>query len=186
MSKASRIGVSDLHVAVLNEDTPKGTTTYEEPQRFQGLIGITVTPTVASGELYADDQLSQSNGSLVGYEIGMNPEELTLEEQALLLGGKVDDNGGLFVPDGSKAPYVAIMFRSQKSDGEYQYRVIYKVKFQPYDETYATKDSSITYQTPTINGRAFKRLSDGETDYKTDLADDTFFDAPYEKDEEGN
>ena len=177
MSKASRIGVSDLHFAVLNEDEPNGTTTYDEPVRAQGLIGITVTPTVASGELYADDQLSQTNGSLVGYEISLNPEELTLEEQAMLLGGELDANGGLLTPDGSNAPYVALMFRSQKSDGEYQYRVIYKVKFQPYDETYATKDSSITYQTPTITGRALKRLSDGATDYKTDAADDTFFDA---------
>lgn len=181
MTKASRIGISDLHVAKLLTDEVNGETTYDEPVHFKGVIGLTPTPTVASGELYADDQLSQSNGSLVGYEISLNMEELTLEEQALLLGGEVDENGGMFTPDGSKAPYVALMFKSQKSDGTYQYRVIYKVKFQPYEEVYATKDSSITYQTPTITGRAFKRLSDGESDYKTDGADDTFFNAPYER-----
>jgi len=165
-----RIGVSDLHVAILNEDTDiiGGTITYETPVRLAKLINIGITKTVGEAELYADDSLDEYVATQTAQEISINPKDITPEQEALLLGKRLDTNGGIVSGSDDNAPYCAVMFRSKKSDGKYQYRVLYKVKFRPYDETYDTQSNSITFQTPTITGRSMARNTDGNFDYKLD------------------
>ena len=182
----ARIGVSDLHVAELLTDPETGVATYDEPVRLAKVINIGITKTVAEGELYADDSLDEYNAEMTAQEISINPKDISNEHEALLLGKELDNNGGVVDGADDAAPFFAVMFRSKKSDGTYQYRVLYKVRFRPYDETFDTKSNNITYQTPTITGRALKRSSDGYFGYKVDettanatvLAD--FFDAPME------
>jgi len=182
-----RIGVSDLHVAELLTDE-EGTTTYDEPVRLAKLINIGITKTVAEAELYADDSLDEYSAEMTGQEISINPKDISNEHEALLLGKETDANGGVVDGSNDSAPYFAVMFRSRKSDGTYQYRVLYKVRFRPFDETFDTKSESITFQTPTITGRGMKRASDGFFGYKVDETESnsealsTFFDTPYEPD----
>lgn len=183
-----RIGVSDLHVAILNEDTDiiGGTITYETPVRLAKLINIGITKTVGEAELYADDSLDEYVATQTAQEISINPKDITPEQEALLLGKRLDTNGGIVSGSDDNAPYCAVMFRSKKSDGKYQYRVLYKVKFRPYDETYDTQSNSITFQTPTITGRSMARNTDGNFDYKLDESASNsavisaFFESPVE------
>lgn len=179
----SRIGVDNLHVAKIETDTPEATT-YAEAVRMPKLINVGLSKAVAEAELHADDALDEYIAELTGLEISINSKDLTAEQEALLLGKKIDTNGAVVSSETDNAPYFAVMFRSRKSDGTYQYRVLYKVRFRPYDETYDTKSDSITFQTPTITGRALKRDSDGLFDLKVDETEEnkaklaTFFTEP--------
>lgn len=183
-----RIGVSDLHVAILEEDTDVqgGTITYAAPVRLAKLINIGLTKTVGEAELYADDSLDEYVAQQTAQEISINPKDISPEQEALLLGKRLDSNGGVVSGSDDNAPYCAVMFRSKKSNGKYQYRVLYKVKFRPYDETYDTQSNSITFQTPTITGRSMARNMDGNFDYKLDETEAnqavvaTWFDEPVE------
>lgn len=161
-----RIGVSDLHVAKVLTDEAGAETTYDEVVRLASLINIGITKSIAEGELFADDQLDEYVARQVGQEISINTKDISPEHEALLLGKQIDANGGVVSGSEDNAPYFAVMFRSKKSDGSYQYRVLYKVRFRPYDETYDTQSTSITFQNPTITGRSLARYSDGNFDYK--------------------
>lgn len=180
-----RIGVSDLHVAEVLTDE-EGTITYDEPVRLAKLINIGITKTVAEADLYADDALDEYVAEMTGQEISINSKDISNEHEALLLGKELDANGGVVDGSDDAAPYFAVMFRSRRSDGKYQYRVLYKVRFRPFDETFDTKSDSITFQTPTITGRGMQRNADGLFGYKVDETDenqaalDTFFESPYE------
>src|SRR5699024_2185725 len=101
--------------------------------RLAGLINIGLTKTVAEGELYADDTLDEYIAKQTAQEISINPKDISNEHEALLLGKKLDTNGGVVTGGDDNAPEFAVMFRSKKSDGKYEYRVLYKVKFRPYD-----------------------------------------------------
>lgn len=165
-----RIGVSDLHVAILDTETDvkDGSITYEAPVRLAKLINIGITKTVGEAELYADDGLDEYYASQTAQEISINPKDISPEHEALLLGKHLDTDGGVVTGSNDNAPYCAVMFRSKKSDGSYQYRVMYKVKFRPFDETFDTQSNNITFQTPTITGRSMARNTDGLFDYKLD------------------
>lgn len=182
-----RIGVSDLHVAELLTDE-EGATTYSEPIRLAKTINIGITKTVAEADLYADDALDEYVAEMTGQEISINAKDISNENEALILGKEVDSNGGVIDSNNDAAPYFAVMFRSRRSDGSYQYRVLYKVRFRPYDETFDTKSDSITFQTPTVTGRSMQRNSDGIFGYKVDETTEnasalaTFFEEPYEPD----
>lgn len=181
-----RIGVSDLHVAKLLTDVADGTATYEEPVRLAKLINIGITKTIAEAELFADDGLDEYVAEMTAQEISINPKDISIEHEALLLGKEVDGRGGISDSFNDNAPLFAVMFRSRKSDGTYQYRVLYKVRFRPFDETFDTKANNITFQTPTITGRSSMRDSDGRFGYKVDETTsnkaelESFFDEPME------
>ncbi len=180
-----RIGVSDLHVAELLTDE-EGNVSYDAVVKLAKTINIGLTKTVAEAELYADDSLDEYAAEMTAQEISINTKDISNEHEALLLGKELDDNGGVVDGGDDHAPYFAVMFRSRKSDGSYQYRVVYKVRFRPFDETFDTKSGSITFQTPTITGRSLKRNADGRFGYKVDESDtnraalDGFFKSPYE------
>lgn len=181
-----RIGVSDLHVAKILTDVEGGETTYDTATRLAGLINIGITKTVAEGELYADDSLDEYVAQQTAQEISINPKDISSEDEALLLGKQLDANGGVLDGGDDNPPEFAVMFRSKKSDGSYQYRVLYRVKFRPFDETYDTQSNNVTFQTPTITGRSMARASDGAFGYKLDSSEtnkavtEAWFTAPAE------
>lgn len=166
-----RIGVSDLHVAKILTDVEGEETTYDTATRLAGLINIGITKTVAEGELYADDRLDEYVAQQTAQEISINPKDISSEDEALLLGKQLDENGGVLDGGDDNPPEFAVMFRSKKSDGSYQYRVLYRVKFRPFDETYDTQSNNVTFQTPTITGRSMARASDGAFGYKLDSSE---------------
>ena len=180
MAKGIQIGVSDLHVAKLLTDVDGTGATYDAPEKLAGVLTVGLQPQVVEGDFYADDKISESYSSISSFEITINPELLTPEQEAMLLGKELDGNDGVITTSSSSAPYFAVMFKSLKSDNTYRSQVVYKVKFSTPEETYNTKGDSIEYQTPTINGKAIPRDADDIITYKTDEAIATFMDAVYE------
>ena len=53
--------------------------------------------------------------------------------------------------------HVAIGFRAKKSNGKYRYCWLYRVKFGIPGASLQTKDDSITFSTPTIEGTVMRR-----------------------------
>jgi phi13 family phage major tail protein len=91
-------------------------------------------------------------------EIGLelNVANLTNATLAALLGHEVV-SGKLVKKASDVAPWLALGFRSLKSNGNYKYVWLVKGKFAPSTEDHTTKGDTVEFQTPTINGSFVKR-----------------------------
>lgn len=119
------LGLRDVHVAKLESDDESGVS-YETPERIRGGITATITPTINTTTLYADDGPSETASSMGEITVALNTKDLPKSIQALMLGHKVNEDGVLVKSADDYAPYVALGFRAEKSDGTYRYVWLYK------------------------------------------------------------
>ncbi|MTI82584.1 MAG: hypothetical protein FH756_01535 [Firmicutes bacterium] len=150
-----QIGLKDLHYAKMTQDD-KGGVSYETPKIIAGAIQGNINPNSSSATLFADDGPAETTSTIGEISLELNVKDLPLDIQADLLGHAI--NGGVMVRKTSDvAPYVAIGFRSEKSNGSYKYVWLLKGKFREPERSHQTKSNEINYQTPTINGNFLRR-----------------------------
>lgn len=165
------IGLRDIYYAKLLTDPVGGTATYDAPKRLAGAISANINPNSSSATLFADDGPADTAATLGEISLELNVADIPLETQAELLGHKVEA-GVLKKKGGDVPPWVAVGFRTLKSNGSYRYYWLNKGKFATPEEDLKTKGDSIEFTTPTISGSFVKRDSDDEWQRQAD-ADDT-------------
>lgn len=179
----TQIGLRDLHYAILNSDDENGVS-YQAPVKVPGIISANINPNPSSGTMYADDGPAETYSQLGEISLEINAKDLPLEVQAALLGHTI--SGGVMVRKSTDtAPYVAIGFKSLKTNGKYRYVWLLKGKFQLPQMQHQTKAGEVNFQTPTIQGNFLKRTYDDawvkhadedHQDYVSNIGD-TWFDA---------
>lgn len=155
------IGLRDVYYALLTDDPLNGSPVYEAPVKMAGAISANVNPNASNATLFADDGPFDTAATIGEISLELNMADLTLEQQAVLLGHTVS-NGVLKKKAGDVPPWVAIGFRTLKSNGKYRYYWLNKGKFALPEEDIQTKGDSIEFQTPTISGSFVKRTCDDE------------------------
>ena len=165
------IGLRDVYYAKLKTDPVGGTATYDTPVRIVGAISANVNPNSSSASLFADDGPQDTAATLGEISLELNMSDIPLATQAELLGHTIE-GGVLKKKGGDVPPWVAIGFRTLKSNGSYRYYWLNKGKFATPEEDLKTKGDSIEFQTPTITGSFVKRDSDDEWQRQAD-SDDT-------------
>ena len=167
------IGLRDVYYALLKEDPVNGTATYETPVRMVGAISANVNPNTSSATLFADDGPYDAATTLGEISLELNMADLDMQTQAVLLGHTYE--GGLLKKKGSDVPpWVAIGFKTLKSNGKYRYYWLNKGKFAAPEDDLATKGDSIEFKTPTITGSFVKRDSDDEWERAGDEDEEAF------------
>ncbi|SDI19271.1 phage major tail protein, phi13 family [Alteribacillus persepolensis] len=189
MGTNARVGLRDIHVALITEEAD-GTITYDTPKKIAGAIEATMTPNTSRATLYADDRPAENAQSLAETEVSFGVGYLELEDYALLLGKEVNADGAIVETIDDKPPYVAFGFRSERSDGTFEYNWYLKGDFAVPEESYNTKNDSIEFQTQTITGQFIAR-EDGkwrsrivENDTADQTVIDGWFDAVYDEETE--
>lgn len=162
MAKGVAIGLRQLTVALLKTDPLEGKATYDPPKRIPGAITANINPNASNETLFADDGPYETATTIGGIDLELNVADLDLETQALLLGHTIDSNGVLIRKAGDTPPWLAVGFKSLKSNGSYRYTWLAKGKFGLQEQNNETKGDSITFNTPTINGSFVKRECDDE------------------------
>jgi phi13 family phage major tail protein len=191
--KYPTIGVRNLVVAQITEDTTTGYETYGTPTTLSGAIEVGLTVESNDDTTWADDIAYLVDKSFSGGSLSLNVIDIGNANAALLLGQTIDSNG---VREGTIediAPSFAVGFVSRKFNGADRYVWLYRVTFASPSETYHTIESSKTKQLPTIEGTFVPRVkpdSNGKHPYRTIVdSDDTsvsstvisnWFTAPYE------
>ena len=156
---ATRIGCDNLVYAIMStEDTATTAPTYATPTAAPGVISVNINPNASQETLFADDGPYDTATTLGKIDVEINKAELTTENKADLLGHAVDAKGGVVYGDSDVPPWVAIGFRTLKSNGKYRYVWLYKGKFTDPEDNNETKGDSINFQTDTIKGQ-FVKLS---------------------------
>ena len=159
-----QIGLKDVHVALITSDGAGGTV-YEKPIKISRAITAKITPSVNTETLYSDDGVEDELTAFAGCEVEIEQNALTLEHRALILGKKYS-NGELVENSGDKAPKLALLFRSEKSNSTkakpvYRYCVLYKGAFNEIEDEYETKGEKPNSKTTKIKGKFYDRESDG-------------------------
>lgn len=193
---ATRIGCDNLVYAVMKtEDTIEALPIYDAVKAAPGVMSISINPNGSVETLFADDGPMETATTIGKVEVEIQKNELTSENKSDLLGHGVDGNGAIVYGDSDVAPWVAIGFRSLKSNGKYRYVWLYKGKFAEPEDANETKGDGINFQSDTITGnfakinkqvdvsatkktRPWKYEIDADTETANKITMDTWFDAP--------
>jgi len=152
----TKVGLKMLHYALLVSDASDGAT-YGTPVEMVGAITANINPNSSSGTLFADDGPMTTMAQLGMIEIELNLADIPLSVQAILLGSDTPTGGVLLSKATDVPPWIAIGFKSIKSNGSYRYVWLVKGKFREPEDNSETKDDSVDFQTPTIVGQFVKR-----------------------------
>jgi len=181
----TKVGLKDLYYALLTTDASDGAV-YATPVRITGAIVANINPNATSGSLFADDGPLDSTSQLGQIEIQLDVADIPLALQGILLGSDAVASGILFNKATDVPPWLAIGFRSIKSNGSYRYYWMVKGKFRVMEDNSETKDDSINWQTASIMGQFVKRdydevwrkMADEDEATYVDVGDTWFTDGP--------
>ena len=183
------IGCRDVVFAKMTEDTATGTTYAEDIFAAPGVIEIALTASVTNEKLGADDvAIYETVTSLDGFDVSMTMASIGPDGKAYLLGATQDSNGVLLEGSNDDAPYVAMGFKTARSDGTDDYVWLLKGKFAQGDSTFHTKEQgTVNWQNPALTGTFMPRISDSKIRASVNTGDEkaatiikTFFDKVYE------
>ncbi len=164
--KSAKVGLSDLHYAILTSDTADGVT-YEAAVPFAGSIEAKVTVESNEASEYSDNVLSDTAYGATKASVELTQKDVDLETQAVLLGHTL--NGGVLVVNGSDvAPFVAIGFKALKNNGKNRYVWLLKGKFAEIDEGSKSKTETAELQNQVLKGSFGGLEYNGDVIRKTD------------------
>lgn len=156
---ATKIGCDNLVYAKMTaEETPEQAPTYGEVVKAPGVMSININANSSNETLFADDGPMDVASTLGNVDVEIQKNELTAQNKSDLLGHEIDSNGAVVYGDSDVPPWVAIGFRTLKSNGKYRYVWLYKGKFSEPEDNNETKGDSINFQSDTISGQ-FSRLN---------------------------
>ncbi|MCY9198930.1 phage tail protein [Bacillus atrophaeus] len=159
MAEGVRVGLKNIHFAPITAETDKSVT-YGTPVKIGNAIEASISPSTNSETLYAEDGPSEVETAQGATEVEIGTDQLTTKAQALLLGHTINADGVLEKRDTDKAPYGALLFESATTGGKTKLYALYKGKFMPQEESFATKTDSPEFQTDTISGTFVRRDHD--------------------------
>lgn len=165
------IGLDNVHVSKITKDVD-GLESYGTPIKLADVMEGSISPQVDSQNVFADDKVKQVIRVKSNIEVTFSFADLDNEKIALLLGKEKDANGVLIDDDKDLAntPEFALMFRSQKANGEYRYMALYKGSFAESEQNFQTKGDGVNYQTASLTG-TFIKNADGLWGAKVDSDD---------------
>ena len=156
-TKGHVINVVTPCYALLTDEEKKN---YETPVVFSKAMTVKVETETSTETLSGDgaDVDSYTGTGKTTIEMGVN--DVPLKDQAVLLGHHFDSTtGAMSIKAGDTAPYVALGWALEKSNGKKQYRWYYKGKFEEISEDVKQiEGGKATFSTPTLKGTFTNRV----------------------------
>jgi len=152
--------------APLTTHTDGSMPTYGPGVVIQEARNATVSKTYNENPLYGDDRIVDDDNGMTALNISFEPTGLSDSDRILLFGETAKAIQGVTaqVEMDNETPYGGFGYiRKMRDNGNYSYEawVILKVKFTEESQTTATKEQNITWNVPTLNGRAAALDIDG-------------------------
>lgn len=157
----AKIGLNNFKYSKLTESG--NTATYAGAKSLGKAIDCKVSIENYTAELYADDNLAESD-----YTFKKGTITLTIDDDddtvfAEILGHEVGEGGEMVRKDTDVAPYVGVgrvLTKVVKGVNKYKVEFLPKVKFSEPAQEETTKGDSVEFKTPSIEGTVLK-LADG-------------------------
>ena len=165
----AKIGLNNLFYAKLTEALD-GTPSYDGGRSFGKAVNCNVTINNNSATLYADDSLAESDTSFSNGTISLGVDDDRETTFAEVLGHTISGDGEVIRNVNDIAPYVGLGRVVVKMVGNvrlYKAEILYKVKFSEPNQEDQTKNESVTFATPTIEGQVASLGNGNWSDSKT-------------------
>ena len=145
--------------APLTTHTDGSMPTYGNGVVIQEARNATITKTYNDNPLYGDDRIVDDDNGLQGMTCSFEPTGLTDSDRKLLFDEDEVSVGGLTcqAESDNETPYGGFGYiRKMRDNGTKKFEAWWtlKIKFQEESMTTTTKEGSIQWNTPTLNGRA--------------------------------
>lgn len=160
----SRIGLDSLYIAEVTQDDAAGYAA-DTPEYFAPAATAGQAPTTNFETQYADDQPYDVISSKGPTAISLEVTNLPMEMLAKITGKVFDAVSGRMFDNGGEPPYIALSFRSLKSNGSYRYYQYLKGRFDMPQEETETKGETPSPQTLALTYTAIRTI------YEFDLGD---------------
>ena len=133
--------------------------TYGTGRVLQEARNATVNKTYQNNPLYGDDRIVDDDNGLQGMTCSFEPTGLSDSDRKLLFDEDEVSVGGLTcqAESDNETPYGGFGYiRKMRDNGTKKFEawIILKIKFTEESQATATKEGSISWGTPTLNGRA--------------------------------
>jgi len=145
--------------ATITTHTDGSMPTYGTGFVIQEARNATVNREYQNNPLYGDDRIVDDDNGMTGLTISFEPTGLSEDDRKKLLGeeeSEVTGISGQWVSD-NETPWGGFGFiRKMRQNGTKKFEawLTLKIKFQEETMTTSTKEGTITWNTPTLNGRA--------------------------------
>ena len=162
----ANVGMMYPVFAPLSGHTDGSMPTYGAGVVIEEARTATVTREYQNNPLYGDDRIVDDDNGMVGLTISFESTGLTDAERKTLFGEEDYGTSGVsgqWVSD-NETPYGGFGYiRKMRAAGTVTYEawITLKIKFQEESQTTTTKEGTITWGTPTLNGRAASLDVDG-------------------------
>ena len=155
----ANVGMMYPVFAPLTTHTDGSMPTYGTGVVIQEARNCNITKTYNDNPLYGDDRIVDDDNCLTALTASFEPTGLNDSDRTLLFGEEEISVGGLTcqVESDNETPYGGFGYiRKMRDSGTLKYEawIILKIKFQEESQNTATKEGSISWNTPTLNGRA--------------------------------
>jgi phi13 family phage major tail protein len=134
----SQIGLDSVYLAEVTVDSATAYTA-DTPEYFAPAIEATIEPTINTETQYADDAAYDTMVSEGETKLTFNVTNIPIEMLAKITGKVFDSTTGRMYDNAATPPYMALGFRSLKSNGSYRYYWFLKGRFDIPKEAAATK-----------------------------------------------
>ena len=145
--------------AKITSHTDGSLPTYGTGVVIQEARNATITKTYNDNPLYGDDRIVDDDNGLQGMTCSFEPTGLSDSDRKLLFDEDEVSVGGLTcqAESDNETPYGGFGYvRKMRDNGTKKFEawIILKIKFTEESQATATKEGSISWGTPTLNGRA--------------------------------
>jgi len=145
--------------APLESHTDGSMPTYGNGVVIHEARNCTINKTYNDNPLYGDDRIVDDDNGLTALTASFEPTGLSDSDRVLLFGESEVSVGGLtcYAESDNETPYGGFGYiRKMRDNGTKKFEawIILKIKFTEESQTTATKEGTIQWNTPTLNGRA--------------------------------
>ena len=159
-----RIGFKNLHYAKLTADESESPQ-YGAVTKIPKCINIKTSDEYGEYTFYSEDTVEESGKKLVKSEIEIEVGYITNKLKADLTGIRYDAaSGKTYKGTTSNQPIVAILYEMPRSDGESDYRVLYKCTFAIEESEAKTIEDGVESSNFILKGVAVPLATTGDVD----------------------
>lgn len=164
------VGLEKLYYAKIVKDDATGVE-FDTPKYLAGVKEIGIAPKVTTEKLYAENKLWDQSTSLEDIEVTVSLADLTNAELADLLGHKLATEGGVIANNDDIAPYIALLYVANKSNGKKRYGILYKGKMNLPEDSAKGREGKTEFKTPELKATFQPLQSNGNWKYQVDTDD---------------
>lgn len=172
-AKSNRINVKNLVACLLTTDTQAGVE-YGEVFPLAKAMTVDVTPSHATGVLYGDGAQEENIAKLTGLSAKLEVNKISIENRAKIH-GHVYENGVMIYDKADQAPYIALGYQIEGTNGYSEYVWLLKGRVQEGNQKAQQATDNINFSTDEMTVNFVPREYDGHFEFTADSSNDDLY-----------